>query len=176
MQGLIWPDLSEEQMRRLRLYESAFGYALHDLTLLVDGRRHKAHGYLPPRDQNPGRGVWSLEVWEQAHLAPAIDAAQEVLTLDPLPDPATLRQMWPMIEARAWARQRAARRTRTARDFDITPAAPASGRFFRFQGFDVSHALFDGTLSPVLRREVFVGVDAALLLPYDPQRDRVLLL
>jgi nudix-type nucleoside diphosphatase (YffH/AdpP family) len=133
-------------------------------------------GYLPTDDKRAGDGGWLLSDWEGEYLKPAIHAAQEILSLDPMPDPATLRQMWPMIEARAWARHRATRRRGTARAFSVTPAAPAVGTFFRFQGFDLRHARFDGTSQPTLRREVFIGVDAALLLPYDPVRDRVLLL
>jgi len=39
----------------------------------------------------------------------------------------------------------------------------------------VTHQQFDGTRSHVLVREAFFGVDAAIVLPYDPVRDRVLL-
>lgn len=34
---------------------------------------------------------------------------------------------------------------------------------------------FDGSMSEVVNRAVFVGVDCAIVLPYDPVRDRVLL-
>lgn len=179
--GLIWPELSDVAMRRLTAYETAFGYRLQDVSVIVDGQARRAKAYLPATDQPPGDGDWSLAAWEARHLAPAIFAAEELLARDPLPDAATLRQMWPMIETRAWARHRARSAPATIRhraaadDAAVTPATPAAGAFFRFQGFDVSHARFDGTRSPVLRREVFVGVDAALLLPYDPVRDRVVL-
>ncbi len=179
--GLIWPDLTEHAMRRLNAYEAAFGYVLQDVTVMVDGQARHAQAYLPETGQRPGDGDWSLATWEATHLAPAILAAEELLSYDPLPDAATLRQMWPMAQTRAWARHRARPAPATIRrrpapdDAAITPVTPAAGAFFRFQGFDVSHARFDGTRSPVLRREVFVGVDAALLLPYDPVRDRIVL-
>lgn len=179
--GLIWPHLSETALHRLAAYEAAFGYALQDVTVLVDGKMRAARAYLPPEGQQAGTGDWSLGAWEATHLAPAILAAQELFARDPLPDAATLRQMWPMIETRAWSRHRAQPAPATVRrnagpdDATVTAATPAAGAFFRFQGFDVSHARFDGTRSPALCREVFVGVDAALLLPYDPVRDRVVL-
>jgi nudix-type nucleoside diphosphatase (YffH/AdpP family) len=51
---------------------------------------------------------------------------------------------------------------------------PHSG-FFRTRSYSLRHPHFDGTSSPPLRREVFVATDAALVLPYDPAQDRLLL-
>lgn len=181
-QGLVWPDLPDKAVTRLNRYESAFGYRLQTLRVQVDGRSQAVQAYLPPADLRSGTGDWSLAVWEQTHLAPAILAADELLQLDPLPDPARLRQMWKMIESRAWARHRAQAGPATIRhqpapgDISVQPNTPPMGGFFRFQGFDIRHHRFDGSKSPVLQREVFIGTDAAVVLPYDPQRDRVLLL
>jgi len=47
--------------------------------------------------------------------------------------------------------------------------------FFLTRRYDLRAPLFDGGQSEVLAREVFVATDAALVLPYDPARDRVLL-
>jgi nudix-type nucleoside diphosphatase (YffH/AdpP family) len=52
--------------------------------------------------------------------------------------------------------------------------APA-GRFFRFERLEVDARRFDGQMAKGLPREVMVGADAALVLPYDEPRDRVLL-
>ena len=48
--------------------------------------------------------------------------------------------------------------------------------FFRTRCYDLRHPRFDGGTSPILRREVFVATDAALVLPYDPVNDRLLLI
>ena len=53
-------------------------------------------------------------------------------------------------------------------------AVPHAG-FFALEEHLLRFRRFDGTLSPVLRREVFVAGDAVTVLPYDPVRDRVLL-
>lgn len=181
-QGLIWPDLPDAALARLTAYAAVFGCVLCDVTVMVGGQPRRARACLPQQAQQPTGTGWALAIWESTHLAPAILAVQELLADDPLPDAATLRALWPMIETRAWARHRARRpapatirHQPAAQDYAITPATPAAGGFFRFQGFDIHHARFDGTRSPVLRREVFVGVDAALLLPYDPIRDRIVL-
>ncbi|MEO0369965.1 MAG: NUDIX domain-containing protein [Pseudomonadota bacterium] len=47
--------------------------------------------------------------------------------------------------------------------------------FFLTRTYDLQHPRFDGTISPRLSREVFIGTDAVIVLPYDPVRDRVLL-
>jgi nudix-type nucleoside diphosphatase (YffH/AdpP family) len=52
----------------------------------------------------------------------------------------------------------------------------AHAGFFGLDILELSHARFDGGTSPVIRREVFVSGDAVTVLPYDPLRDRVLLI
>ncbi len=47
--------------------------------------------------------------------------------------------------------------------------------FFAVEEYDVAYRRFDGQHSPVVTRAVFVSGDAVTVLPYDPRRDRVLL-
>lgn len=180
-QGTLWRGLSAAQMARLDAYEGAFGYHFGPVTVQTKAGACPAQAYLPAKDMAVGQGTWSLQDWEAGHLTPAILAAQELFSHDPLPDHATLKAMWPMIEARAWAKCRAAaapagrRYAPVASDFETTPVSPPAGRFFSFARLQVTHRRFDGTRTPALTREGFVGVDAAVVLPYDAQRDRVLL-
>lgn len=46
--------------------------------------------------------------------------------------------------------------------------------FFSTEVFGMQFRRFDGGQSPVLQREVFIGADAVTVLPWDPVRDRVL--
>lgn len=48
--------------------------------------------------------------------------------------------------------------------------------FFAVETLTLCHRRFDETMSPPLRREVFVAADAVTVLPYDPRRDRVLVI
>lgn len=48
--------------------------------------------------------------------------------------------------------------------------------FFRLDHYRLSHRLFAGGWSPVISRELFERGDAVAVLPYDPQRDRVVLI
>lgn len=179
--ALVWEGLTPAQMLRLDAYKGAFGYRFGPLQVQVGGKPRMAQCYLPPDEAQAGAGSWSLAAWEADHLAPAVLAATEMFALDPLPDPASLRAMWPMIEARAWSKHRATaapaklRHAAQADDFRVIAARPPVGRFFRFQQVDVVHRTFAGRTSDRLVREAFFGVDAAIVLPYDPVRDRILL-
>jgi len=179
--GILWQGLSADQMARLDAYEGAFGYGFGPVTVQTQAGPRIAKAYLPPDDMIAGSGTWSLDDWEAGHLTPAVLGAQELFSHDSLPDYATLRRMWPMIEARAWAKFRAAGAPATQRhaaakgDFSATAVAPPAGQFFAFTQVQVDHSQFDGTRSGTLHREGFVGVDAAIVLPYDPATDKVIL-
>jgi len=69
---------------------------------------------------------------------------------------------------------------------DITKATPSATEIIKreecFKGFyqldrvHLRHELFAGGMSPEISREVFVRHDAVCVLPYDPQRDEVVLI
>lgn len=180
-EGLVYEDVSAAEMARLDLYEGAFGYRLVRTQVETDAGMRAVSCYLPPDDVAAGCGTWSLSAWEADHLAPAILAATEIFSHDPLPGFAQLRAMWPMIEARAWSKHRATAAPASRRfqpspsDFEIKTAHSPQGRFFSFQSVEVTHRQFDGSMTSRLTREGFYGVDAAIVLPYDPATDRVLL-
>jgi len=182
--GVVYADLDERQIARLDLYEGAFGYALIDVSVMTDTGARAAKMYLPPAGQPFDATSWSLAAWEKEHLQPTLFTVAEIFALQPHPTPTVLRQMWPVIEKRAWAKHRAMaedsgpatlRQDPAQDDVTITQMGPPLGHFFRLQPFDLDHARFDGNRSETLTREVFMGVDAAMILPYDPVRDRVLL-
>lgn len=183
--GLIYEDILPDQMARLDLYEGAFGYTLEAVQVRTQAvKTREVMMYFPPAGTVAGAGDWSLETWEITHLQPALYAAEELYLHDPLPDTAALRRNWPMMEKRAWARHRAVsdgaapatlRFDPTPDDMKILTKRPPKGAFFRIQDMDVQHRRFDGATSDVLIREIFAGIDAVLVLPYDPVRDRVLL-
>lgn len=48
--------------------------------------------------------------------------------------------------------------------------------FYRLDRFYLRHRQFDGSMGPVINRELFVRPDAVCVLPYDPVRDEVVLI
>ncbi|SFR38618.1 nudix-type nucleoside diphosphatase, YffH/AdpP family [Yoonia tamlensis] len=181
VEGFIYHAVDAAQIARLDLYERAFGYTTQSVRVQTAQGAMSATCYMPPAGIVADGCDWALAAWEDTQLAPALLAAAEIFAHDPLPDPAALRRMWPMIESRAWAKHRATAAPATRRhnpepqDIAVTGARAPRGGFFRMQDFDVNHKRFDGARSANLHREVFVAVDAALVLPYDPVRDRVIL-
>lgn len=63
-----------------------------------------------------------------------------------------------------------------ASDVDIRSRETVFRGFFRMDKLLLSHPRFDGTTMPEFTRELFVRGDATCVLPYDPDRDEVVLL
>ncbi len=145
----------------------------------IDGARVLA--VLPPEGPS-GLAKWQPEAWEERWQAITTEAIDELLELRGRRGADEVRGQMQMVYARAAAR--VAARTpvpaavRSATECDsvevIGRETPHVG-FYLTHTFDLRHPGFAGGMSPQLRREVFVASDAAIVLPYDPLHDRVLL-
>lgn len=180
IRGAAW-DLPEEARERLDAYELPFGYTRRRVTMLVEGQPVEGQAYYPPESLEASGEEWSFESWLRHSLPLPMRRAAEIAALDPAPLGESLQEQGPMIDHRAAASMRARGRPVTLRhragpeDFELRRTGAPSGRFFRFEGLEVDHRRFDGRRAEGLSREVMVGADAALVLPYDRARDRVLL-
>jgi nudix-type nucleoside diphosphatase (YffH/AdpP family) len=174
--GLVLNSLDNLDLERLNFYEGGFDYTL-ERKITSDGQGVDV--YFPPLYGVTADGLWSLATWE-ANWAPlSCIAAREVMSFFGEHSAQDIIRMFPMIRARAAAnlnalstkhgsgtlggRVQVAKKTREYTDF------------FALDSYDLSHERFDGSMTENLSRAVFVGSDAAILLPYDPKRDRVLL-
>jgi len=109
-------------------------------------------------------------------------AAEEIMEGFGRLDAGLLRERRPMILSRAASRI-AARETvpadvrsdANAGDVELLLRENLHDGFFVTRAMELRHPTFSGGMSPRVRREVFVATDAAIVLPYDPRRDRVLL-
>lgn len=182
--GVIWSGLTANQRERLDIYEIAFGFELHPMLVTrSDGTRGMALVYVPPKADRSSGAPWSFDRWLAAKGDVTCLAAAELLAHEPPLSPPELFRQWPMVAGRAEAVLRgrandvpAVQRYRPGpADHVVANAAPLAGGFFKLATLNVTHRRFDGAMQGPLRREVFVGVDAALVLPYDRVRDRVLL-
>lgn len=181
--GAVLTDVTADQLGRLDTYEGAFGYALINVIVQTAAGDMAVKMYLPPADIAVGHGVWSLDHWVANFEPMAVMAATELFAHDPPLTRTQIARNWHMIEKRAWAKQAAVgqvtpatvRYTPAQNDVTIVEQAPPRGDFFRIQQLMIQHRKFDGSRSATLPREVFVGIDAVLVLPYDPVRDVVLL-
>jgi ADP-ribose pyrophosphatase len=61
-------------------------------------------------------------------------------------------------------------------DVEIIEREPCFKGFYQLDRLRLRHRLFAGDMGPEIRRELFVRHDAVCVLPYDPQRDCVVLI
>ena len=153
----------------LRRYAAIFGIEAQ----VVEGR--EVLGIGPPA-LGDGTGNW------QPELAGAI--ADCLLAQPGDRTPEELRRRLPQIATWVASRLRAASETaglpqvgpEGAPRLRIGAVEEPYARFFSIQEITLRQRLHDGAMSPEMLRAVFVSGDAAVMLPWDPRRDRVLLI
>ena len=175
-EGLVVRGLSEEDVARLNFYEGSFDYDLAEVTLESG---EKAEVYLPTPGAWTAAGPWSLADWIADWGEMSLAAAAEVMGYFGTRSRDEVAAMFPMIRARAASTVRAARSRHGSDSFqgeiEVQSRERAYAKFYALDDLELRHARFGGGMTPVLERAVLVGADAALVLPYDPVRDRVLL-
>lgn len=129
--------------------------------------------------------AWDFENWAANQADLCIDTACELMAgwSAGAEHSAAMGPPLGSIRARAQSRQTASRAARGGlrrgggRDqVDLVSEDILSNAFFRVRALGLRHPTFAGGMTPVLRREVFDAVDAVTVLPYDPGRDRVMLI
>lgn len=181
--GVIVRDLSVADLARLNAYELPFGYSVTSVEIQIGAQNVAVCTYVPDDTVSVSDTPWSLAEWQDTTAPLSREMMREIGAYDPPLTGAALKQQWHMIALRAGVRLRAAAdKTPTAvryapksGDFGFIPAAPLVGNFFKFTGFQVTHRSFQDTTLGPLDREVMLACDAAIVLPYDPKTDRVLL-
>lgn len=175
---------SPEMVERLDFYEACFGYTRRRVQVIRDGALIEAEAWFPPDDasQTPGAD-WSLADWAERWGALQTHAAAEVMRQMGLTAPETLGARFGIIRARADAYLRAAQWRRPRHKGTAMPVDQIQHHdtrhtytgFFNAEEIHASHPRFDGGESGPLARSVFRVADAVTVLPYDPVRDRILL-
>lgn len=176
-QGLAVDGLSDSDVERLNFYEGGFAY---DLRVLRLGDGSEAQVYMAAEGVCTPAALWDLEVWTAQWGDMSCHAAREVMGYFGARDSAQVAAMFPQIRARAWSRTLGERQPagQGARKATVTLEREARvyAGYLAVDEVTLRHQRFDGTMSPALERSYLVAADAALVLPYDPVRDRVLLI
>lgn len=186
-EGLLLTGLDAQDMARLDFYEGGFGYHLETVTVQADAGPVDAQVWFPDDGLWQAGDAFVLSDWQARWGAINVAAAHEMMQFHGRRSAAEIARMYPMIHARAASRVAAARAGLTD-----DPALPTSGMtradvtqldlarpyadFFAVEEHHIRFRRFDGAPSPVVKRAVFVASDAAILLPYDPLRDCVLVI
>ena len=171
--------VTDDVLARMDFYEGGFGYELRDVTF-TDGSA--AQAWFPRGGLWQAGAQWSLADWQAQHGALSREAAREVMDYMGRYSPEDVLRFWHMIRVRASARVAAAGRVvpswsgMTRDDVALDQLHRPYTNFFAMEEYDLRFRRFDGSMSEEINRGVFVASDAALVLPYDPLRDRVMVI
>ena len=184
VEGLLTAELDAASLARLDFYENLFGYRVEEAGVVAGTGPKAARLYRPdPGAAAPG-GDWSLAAWAR-RWGPAVTATAEHLMAlgGELPPDAVARRYHQMLvhgasRARAAAEPAPARVRRAMQPGDIAQEAIRQpyAHFFSVEEYDLRFRRFSGEMSDTVNRAVFISGDAATVLPYDPVRDRVLVI
>lgn len=126
---------------------------------------------------------WQMEIWLPRWGATLAATLEDVMALRGQRSAAEVARRFGLMLVRGGSRARAVVPAPTTARHRATPADVVVDRFrqpyahfFAIEEYDLSYRRFDGSRSPQINRAVFVSGDAVTVLPYDPRRDRVLLI
>lgn len=183
-QGVLVRGLTGGDIDRLEFYEGGFDYDLRPATLRLDaGGTATAQVFFASQtaDKAAAPGApWNLQDWAERWGAQALVAATEVMAWHGRMSAAAIAARFPAIRRRAWARLSAQARPSDPQrdptgDVRVLAHSRAYLGFYAMDETDLQFRRHDGAMSrPVNRAALLVG-EAAVVLPYDPVRDCVLL-
>ncbi|MCB2126152.1 MAG: NUDIX domain-containing protein [Rhodobacteraceae bacterium] len=184
--GVLVRGLGAEDVARLDFYEAGFGFDTRDMRVDTAAGPATARVYFPqPGLWRPG-APWDLAAWVARWGAVVTAAAEDFMAQRGIVAPEKLWARYGMMLIRAGARLRAEaeagqvpmtlRRRAATDDVSRRHGRQVYANYFSVEEFDLRFRHFDGGMSPEVNRGVFVAGDAVVVLPYDPVRDRVLLI
>ena len=178
-EGIIVSGLSENALMRLDYYESAFEYQRIKFAVLDECQMSRnVTAYAPEAGRWQTAEAWDREGWIAKFGRLTTIAAQEAMSGIETTPATFMGAQYPQMMARAASRERAGLEEGTGdlgrEDVQLVQARKTYAGFFNVEELDLTFKKFDGGVSDPVNRAVFVGVDCAVVLPYDPVRDRVL--
>ncbi|MCP9482989.1 NUDIX domain-containing protein [Shimia sp. CNT1-13L.2] len=181
-EGVVVSGLSDEDVARLNFYEGGFDYALKPVTVDTSVGAIATEVYFPEPGSWPQGELWSLEAWSERWGEMSCFAAREVMGYFGEKTAGEVADLFPMIRARATAKVNAKARNLAhspsgfgAQDARVHRVKRPYVKYFALDEYDLTFRRYDGGQSEMVNRAVFLATDAMIVLPYDPVRDRVLL-
>lgn len=178
--GLLATDLCADEVARLTFYWGGAGPVAAKVR--VAGKQQPALTF--GAGAAAGGPDWHLADWGRVWGETATLAAADAMALMGTKPAAEVRARQAQRLTRAGASLRAARqpsptglrRHAAPGDVKVTARSEPYARFFAVEEYDLTFRRFDGSTSASVNRAVFVSGDAAVVLPYDPVRDRVMVI
>lgn len=178
-EGIVF-KAEDEALARLNFYEGGFDF---DLELIVpEGESDPVEVYFAQPGTWEFGAPWSLSDFVRDHGDHNLRTAKAFMRLYGRISRNAAMKRLPMLRAMAkkgWVvggfAANEKRAGMTTEDVDLIHHARPYDNFFAMDEIRLRHKRFDGTMSDEIERALLISVDAMLLLPYDPKRDRVLL-
>ena len=182
--GLLVSGLSAENIARLDFYEGGYDYYLRPVELRVGDTVQSAQVYFTAEGRWPIGTPWDLAEWKNDWAAAILIAATEMMQDFGKQKASDVARRYPQILQRAMSRLRAANDP-VRDDVRIGPGRSAVtieesrqpySDYFAIAEADLRFRRFDGSQSDRVTRAAFQSGDAVTVLPYDPVRDRVMVI
>lgn len=181
--GVLVRGLCPRDLDRLAFYEGGYAFAPAMVAVAGPDRSHAAQVFLPePGRWTPG-AAWDLADWQARFGLTVRIAAQEVMGYYGRFTAQEVTRRYPIILSRAQAK--AVIRTRPMPErpgaktrYDVVSLAMSRSyaKYYTVEDHRLQFTKFDGTLSEPVERAALMTSDAVTVLPYDPVRDRVLVI
>lgn len=180
--GAVVRDLTETDVARLNFYEGGFAFTTISADVLTDQGTEQASVYLPDPGHWEEGGEWSLQEWQSEFGDVLTETARDVMALFGKADPTKVLARYGNMLVRGASRHRAksapvpatVRHTANSSDVAIQSHHQPYAHFFAVEEYNLRFRRFNGTQSRAVNRAAFITGDAVTVLPYDPIRDRVL--
>lgn len=179
--GLVLRDVGDAALSRLEYYAKVMGLSPFDTAVLADGQTVQTR--LHRSSAATGGAPWDAAAWAARHRDETLATAGDIMAFFGTLPAAALAARLPQMQVGGAARVRAgdaapAGLRRAAGRGDVAAFARRQpyASFFSVEEHDLRFRRFDGSLSPQVTRAAFISGDAVTVLPYDPVRDRVLLI
>jgi len=179
--GLLVRGLSDLDVAALNFYEGGFDFSPRKISVQTqDGQQATADVFFPKPGQWKTGADWDLQDWIADWGPVTLRAAQEVMAYQGRMSAADIAKRFASIRTRAAAWVAAQARPGDldhdlSKDVVVLSHKRAYLNFFGTEEMDLQFRHHDGSMSPVLNRCATLVGRAAVVLPYDPVRDEVLL-
>ena len=185
--GLVLEQPTGCDLARLAFYEAGYHLAADPVTVTLGhgsaARQVLAQVFLPDAGSAEPAGPWHLADWQAARGEMAVLAAREYMAAFGTATAGQMAGRYPMMLVRAASHIRSRsdpaptelRHAQGPGDVEVLALSQPYAHFFAVEEYDLRHRRFDGAMSGRLNRATFVSGDAAVVLPYDPLLDRVMI-
>ncbi len=183
-EGLLVSDVSTGELDRLQFYEDPDEFQVVDYQVETSSGLSSAKAFQIRNANRVSTSEWDFDSWLRNHSLVTIKAAEDIMALYGKQSASDISRRMGLIQARAWSFERARKAPPKVSDIRFVPAAgdvevieqtTPYANFFTMEELEIRHRTFGGGVTETLHRSAFVTVDVVTVLPYDPIRDRVLL-